>query len=214
MAPAHIAYLQAAATFLAAMIALFGQSFWSWVKRPRLRVELVNKKGELESETIQWLEPGPGGANVLRERTREARFYRLRVTNLYQASAVQDIQIVVDAIDRPLPNNEQFVTEYHGPIPLKWQHAPAFPQFRSVGTPAVADFLAVTEEGTLSVLTTIPPNKYKMEYALTTELWITVAARGRECDSPPARFRICWDGQWHAGADEMARHLTIDVREQ
>lgn len=198
-------------TWVVALVALLGPRFWAWWSRPQLRVELVNDKGDLEVETVSWVdvESGAGGAvRIPRERRREARYYRLRVLNERQASVVQDVQVVIDAIERPLPNGK-LVMEYRGPLPLVWQHAPAFPQFRSVGTAAVADFLVVTEEQTLRLMTAITPNKYAEEYVGATQLWVTVAARGRERDSPPMRFRIDWDGQWDRGETEMQRHLTI-----
>jgi hypothetical protein len=60
-------------------------------------------------------------------------------------------------------------------------------------------------------MTTITPNKYAEEYAGRTQLWVTVAARGRERDSPPVRFKITWDGEWDRGASEMKTHLNIDM---
>lgn len=188
-----------------ALIALFGPSFWGWVRRPRLRVDLLNANGDLEVETVTWR----GSGEQWNERTREARYYRLRVTNRRQESTVQDVQIVVDAIERPLPN-EQPRLEYRGPIPLAWQHADAFPKFRSVGTAAVADFVVVTDEGTLRLMTS--PSQ-REEYVGHTRLWVTVAARGRERDSSPIRFKITWDGAWDRGTAEMNTHLNIDVEE-
>ena len=198
-------WLSVVGTWFVALIALFGQAFWTWVRRPRLRLALLNSDGDLEVETLKWVDAG----GVVRERQREARYYRLRVLNEQRASAVQDVQIVVDTIEVPLPNDRPRL-EYSGPIPLTWQHPNAFPQFRSVGTPAVADFLVVTDESTLRLATNVIPNKYKEEYVGDTRLWVTVAARGRELDSAAIRFRIHWDGLWERGALEMRNHLTIE----
>jgi hypothetical protein len=205
--PLYITALQAAGTWLVALIALFGPAFWAWIRRPQLFVDLLNADGDLEVETVRWPDAGGG---IWNERTREARYYRLRVVNRRQGSTVQDVQIVVDAIERPLPNGQPTL-EYRGPIPLVWQHPAAFPTLRSVGTAAVADFVVVTEERTLRLMTTITPNKYAEEYAGRTQLWVTVAARGRERDSPPVRFKITWDGEWDRGASEMKTHLNIDM---
>lgn len=139
--PLYITAFQAAGTWLVALIALFGAAFWARVRRPKLFVELLNADGDLEIETVRW--PAPSGGGIWNERTREARYYRLRVANRRQASTVQDVQIVVDAIERPLPNGQPTL-EYRGPIPLVWQHSDAFPKLRSVGTAAVADFVVVT----------------------------------------------------------------------
>jgi hypothetical protein len=200
-----ITAIAAAGTWLAVLVALFGQSFWQWIRRPQLRVELLNNDGDLEVETVSWAD----AAGAVRVRTRETRYYRVCVSNAQRAGTVQDVLIVVDAIERELPNG-QAELEYRGPIPLLWQHPDAFPKSRSVGTSAVADFLVVSEEQTLRLATAIP----RKEYALRTSFWVTVAARGREADSPPVRFKISWDGVWERGAAEMRAHLTIDVEQR
>lgn len=195
------------ATYLAVLVALFGPQFWAWKRRPKLRVELVSSAGDFEVETI-------GG------RRQDTRYYRLRAVNKRQASFVQDVHIVVDQVEVSLLASDQPRLEYQGPLPLVWQHAGAFPPFRSVGTAAVADFLVVTEKRILKLMTAITPKKYLSAdpeqgawvYAGRTRLWITVAARGRESDSPPVRFEINWDGQWERGEREMENHLCIRVR--
>src|SRR5579863_8460634 len=76
--PFWLTALQALGTWTVALIALFGSKFWAWWHRPRLRVELVNRAGDLESETVSWLEPASSGSGpILKERTRHARLYRL-----------------------------------------------------------------------------------------------------------------------------------------
>jgi hypothetical protein len=46
-------------------------------------------------------------------------------------------------------------------------------------------------------------------YNTDVHIWVTVAATASEVESPPLRLKIDWDGQWDAGASEMARHLII-----
>ena len=40
---------------------------------------------------------------------------------------------------------------------------------------------------------------------------VTVQSRGNEADSKPLRLQISWDGEWHDGAREMQRHLSVKV---
>jgi hypothetical protein len=204
-APAWVGIAGVIATWTVAFLALFGDRLRCWMNQPKVEIELADKDGVLEVETLRWIDNG-----VPKERSREARYYRLRVRNARRNSPVHDVQLMVEAIERPGPGNQP-VLDYPGPLPLDWQHSQVFPQARTIGPPAVVDFLVVTEERTLKLRTVIAPNVYATEYALPTHRWITVVARGLEHDSQPVRFKVDWDGEWDRGQAEMRSHLTIDV---
>lgn len=204
-APAWVAEIGVIATFLVATIALFGERFRLWMFPPRLHIELAHEEGDLEIERLTWAEAGGP-----KERSRDARYYRLRVSNERRTSPVRDVQIFVEAIETYGPDGQR-VLEYRGPIPLEWQHSETFPRARTIGSSAVADFVAVSEDRTLQLRTTTFPNVYAMAYSGHAKLRITVAARGLEADSQPVPFIVAWDGQWDRGRAEMKKHLTIRI---
>jgi hypothetical protein len=204
-APAWVTAAGVAATWTVAVIAVFGDKIRSWMNRPALRIELVRQDGDREIETLRWTENG-----VLKERSREARYYHLKVTNARRTAPAHEVQVVIEAIERRGPNNLP-VLEYPGPLPLEWRHSQAFPPTRTVGSEAVADLLVVTEERSLKLRTTIAPNVYATDYSGPTQLGLTVVARCLERDSLPIRLKVSWDGEWNRGQTEMRNHLTIDI---
>jgi hypothetical protein len=190
----------ASGTWTVAFIALFGDRVRSRWNRPNLSVELVHDGGELETETFR----RENEAGVPQQRSREARYYRLRITNSSWRSPAHEVHIVIESVTRPGPGGDP-ILELRGPIPLRWEHADAFPAMRNVGSAVVADLLAVTSDRTLA-LQTIPATK---PYALGADLTITVVARSLERESLPVRFRVVWDGDWHVGETEMRRHVRV-----
>lgn len=204
-APTWITEAGVIASFTVATVALFGERVRLRLFPPRLSVRRPNEVGYLETRTVPVTSGAPG-----QERRIEERHYRLEVTNQRRNSPAQDVRVVVEAIEAYRPNGTPFLI-YRGPIPLRWQHAEAYPTHRTAGSSAVADFLVVAEDRTLRLQTmTVVPDVYAGIYSGHTKLRITVSARGREADSPQLRVVVTWDGQWDRGDTEMATHLTID----
>jgi hypothetical protein len=187
-------------TWTVAFIALFGDRIRARWVRPELTVELVHDGGELETQTFR----DQGNATV-RQRTLDARFYRLRVTNTNRRGPAHEVHVVIESITRPSPANQSRILEVRGPIPLRWQHAEAFPTVRNVGSAVVADFLVVTSDRKLAFQTAPAPR----DYVLGVDLLITVVARSLERESQPIRIRVVWDGGWHIGETEMKHHLSV-----
>jgi len=188
-------------TWTVALIALFGDRIRGRWNRPNLVVELVHDGGELEPQTFRRDEGG-----VTRQRTRDARYYRLRITNTNRRGPAHEVHVVIESIT-DLSGGVVPILERRGPIPLRWEHAEAFPAVRNVGSAVVADFLSVTSDRTLA-LQTVPSTR---DYGLGADLLVTVVARSIERDSAPARLKVVWDGDWHIGETEMKHHLKVTM---
>jgi hypothetical protein len=189
-------------TWTVAIIALFGDRLRSRWSRPDLAVELVYVAGELEVQTVR-----EHDKTDAKQRTLDARFYRLRVTNRNRRGPAHEVHVVVESISRPRQGGGEPILELRGPIPLRWQHAEAFPAVRNVGSAVVVDLLAVTSDRKL-VLQTAPAIKDRIG---TVDLLITVVARSLECESLPIRLRVAWDGDWHIGETEMQHHFNVTL---
>src|SRR5260370_38584430 len=127
-------------TWTVAFIALFGERIRSRWNSPDLVVELVNAGGELATQTFRRQDE----AGVTQQRTRDARHYRLRVTNRNRRGPAHEVHVVVESVTRASEVGAEPVQEMRGPIPLTWEHADAFPAMRNGGAPAVPDLLAVS----------------------------------------------------------------------
>lgn len=114
---------------------------------------------------------------------------------------------MIESITRPRPGGGEPILELRGPIPLRWQHAEAFPAVRNVGSAVVADLIAVTSDRKL-VLQTVPAMK---DLIGTVDLNMTVVARSLERESRPIELKVAWDGRWHIGETEMRHHFNITM---
>ena len=196
--PSWIMLFAGLGTWTVALIALFGDLIRSRWNRPDLTVELISDAGEPQPQIIRWQDE----AGTTRQRTREARYYRLRITNRNRRGPAHEVHVVVESMTRPGPGGGEPIIELRGPIPLRWEHAEAFPAVRNVGSPVIADLLAVTSDRTLAVQTS-PATR---DYVLGADLFITVVARSLERESAPVQIRAVWDGGCET---EMRHHLRL-----
>jgi hypothetical protein len=115
---------------------------------------------------------------------------------------------MIEAVEGPGPSGQPRQV-FRGPLPLVWKHQQVYPSARTVGARAVADFLAISEQPSLSILTMITPNSWPVDYFKPTKMWITLVAKSSECDSEPIKVEIAWNGQWEPGETEIKKHLSI-----
>jgi hypothetical protein len=188
-------------TWTVALVALFGDLIRSRWNRPDLSVKLISDRGEWQPQTFRRQD----AAGITRQRTRDARYYRLRITNRNRRGSAHEVHVAVESMTRPGLGGGDPILELRGPVPLRWEHAEAFPAIRNVGSPVVADLLAVTSDRTLAIQT-VPTAK---EYVVGADLLITVVARSLERESAPVQIRVVWDGGWHVGETEMRNHLRV-----
>ncbi len=85
-------------TFLAVVVALFGEQFWRWLRKPKLKVSYDFQKGAVTSNNV----------------SREAYFVRLYVHNSGHTSA-RNVQVVLHSV-KPFDSHnwadEQFIPMY------------------------------------------------------------------------------------------------------
>ena len=187
----------AAATFLAVIVALFGDWIRARLFRPNLSVSLANPEGELSSI-------GSGEHQV------RAWFYYIRVSSPRPWPKPTEAQVFVVRVQKRNPNGV-----YHhvwaGEIPLRWKHQEVHPLSRTIARDTDADFLFVTEDCQLRLWPLIGPNNLTPEYTEITDLVVTVQAHAKECSSQQVPIAIHWDGRWDSGKREMTTHLTVEV---
>jgi hypothetical protein len=84
-------------TWTVALIALFGDLIRSRWNRPHLTVELISDHGEPQPQIIRWQDE----AGITRQRTRDSRCYRLRITNGNRRGPAHEVHLVVESMTRP-----------------------------------------------------------------------------------------------------------------
>jgi hypothetical protein len=199
-----VQFAAAVATFLAVLVALFGQAFRGKFFPPKLRSALADARGERTRVRLRWIEE-----QTPVEREEDARYYHLRVWNDRRWSPAQQTQVVLLRVDEPDAGGV-LVPIWTGDIPLGWRHQSVTPLQRTIGPEAYADICSVVRGKWLQVHTLIQPNNLATVRRAACILVVHLQARSSEVDSKIVRIRIAWDGDWHDGAEEMKRHLKIE----
>lgn len=195
----------AAATFSAVLIALFGQAFRDKFFPPQLSCRLLNPDGEHTTVQLSWPEDG-----VVRERSEEARYYHLQVSNGRRWSPAREVQVVLLQVEEPGPDGRLHVT-WTGAAPFIWRHQEVHAALRTIGPDADADLCNVVKGKWLALNLMVHPFNLESRRHGACTLVLTIRAQGNEADSTTLRLKIAWDGQWSDGAHEMRRHLAIEA---
>lgn len=198
----------AGATFLAVLVALFGQAFRGKFFPPKLGLRLLDPKGEKAVARLAWVENGE-----VKERMEDCRYYHLQVSNSRRWSPAHEVQVVLLRLEEPAPQGGWKV-EWTGAIPLGWRHQQLYSTSRTVGALADVDLCSVIKNKWLALHPLITPFNLKVQRREPCVLCLTIQAQSSECDSRPIRVKVAWDGKWHDGAQEMIGHLSVEVLDE
>ena len=202
-------WIGAIGPWVVAIVAIWGDKVRSWAFRPKLKIGLLDPRGEHAKQRISQIVEGK-----LQESEIETRWYHIRLTNESTARypAAKETQVVLSRVEKPGPAGGPPQAIYEGALPLRWQHQETDPALRrTVGPEAVADLFFVNAKGFLYLTPIIIPYNFPGEHRGQTKLWVTLQARSVEVDSNALRVEIAWDGQWDRGEEEMAKHLQVTV---
>lgn len=193
------------ATFLAAMVALFGRQFWSLVCPPLIKMKLLEEYGEKTIAVRQIKE------NLSMDD--EVRFFHLKVWNQRRRLATaHQVQVFLIAIEQPGPNGEWLVS-WAGNVPIRWRDQEITPFTQTIGAPVDCDFCMVGKLGrVLSLMPLIAPNNLKVHWEGPCKFMVRLQARSTEKDSEELYIQVSWDGKWEDGDIEMKKHLQVEVK--
>jgi hypothetical protein len=182
-------------TWTIAALALWGDWFKSLfpILRPALTIELIGP-----SEIV----PHNNGL--------KARYYHLRVRNVRprRLPAAHEAQVLITRVEEPGVAGQPTIV-FSQTVPLRWASQEIYPLLRTIGPAADADFLWVQEDGKLQFMPLVMPGHFPNPPKGPANYWVTVQVRSVEAESQPLRLKVAWDGQWHDGATEIAKHLVV-----
>jgi len=183
---------------------IFGQAFRKKFFPPKLALQLWKLEGEETQVQFIGYEN-----NQKKESKKDARYYHIRVTNSRRWSSANQVQVILLQVEAPGPN-QKMQTIWTGAIPLTWRHQGIYPPFRTIGAPADIDLCSVIKGGSFQLHPLIKPFNLDTEWDSAITIVLHIQAQSSECDSSIFRVKISWDGNWHAGAQEMRKHLIIE----
>jgi hypothetical protein len=193
-------WVGAIATSAAVFLALFKEVIIRFLYPPKLNLMLVKSKGEKSRVKVQW-----NG----QESEDPARYYHLQVSNSRRVSPAQDVQVYLTRVERPGPN-QKLQVEWEGNTPMRWRDQEIHPLQRKIGAPFDCDLCMVTKKCYAEILPVIAPLYLTKQLSPNTDVVLSFQARSVEADSDIVRVRICWDGKWEDGDEEMAHHFIVE----
>jgi hypothetical protein len=207
----------AVGTFLAVAVALFGDILRSRWYPPILQLRIPRRHGELTTINYPIIshETGPlisSETGRIVTATEAGRFYHLEVSNTRRLSPAVNTQVMLTSVTLPGPGG-MFQEQWHGEVPMRWQHYEVYSHSRTVGHPVRCDICSVTQGGKLELHTAFVPNNLKqfLTWNGSVNLICTFVAISDRADSEVLKVRISWDGRWEESETEMAKHLIVRV---
>ena len=179
----------ALATFLAAVIALFGEHWRKCLFQPKLTLKMNNELGELNKT-------GDG---------KDARYFHIVVANNTKEIA-HNAHIILTQLDEAYEEDRRSL--WKGEIPLKWMYHEVYHTFvRDIGSQQKGDLFMLTQKNlVLGVLFETKNLRTEWEKC---DLFLTLSVKSDEIISKPITVRVIWDGKWSTDDEEMAKHLTV-----
>ena len=199
-----VALASAVATFLAVLVALFGQSFRAKFFPPLLSLRLVSHEGELTTVQLSWRDD----EGVTHGRNEEARYYHVCVSNARRWSPATQVQLFLTQVEELGPDGSPQV-KWVGAAPFQWRHQEIYPPARTIGADADSDLCHVVKEKWLELHLLVTPFNLEAKRTSACDMILTLQARANEADSPVEKIRLAWNGKWDSGSREMRQHLAI-----
>jgi hypothetical protein len=188
-----IQILLAIGTFLAVIIAIFGERIQFWLRLgPKLKLELIDPVGESIS--------GPSPDILF-------RYYHLRVSNQHKWSPATNTRIVITGLARPASDGRFSPQSLSGPLQFLWRFNKFHPSiYSTVGYPEICDlgYLQRGSKFTLSLF--VIPTNLNVTISANERMRVEVRAIADNAESEPLYVEISWDGKWSEDTPEMAKH--------
>jgi hypothetical protein len=188
-------------TFLAVLVALFGQQFRAKRFPPRLKLKLLEKGGEKTTLTAR------SDDGTVRN-IDDVRYFHLRLWNERRWSTAEGVQVFLTRLDEPGPDNQLRVT-WLGNVPLRWRDQEFVPVLQTIGAAKDCDFCMIGKRSGLSLMPLLLPNNLPAHRPGKCRVVAWLQARSNQADSEIVRIEIAWDGLWVDGDFEMQQHLVI-----
>lgn len=193
--------IAAVGTFLAVVVAVFGDWIRSRLFRPSLGIELATPKGERAAV-------GQAGVTGLHP----ARYYYFRVSNTAtnrwpHATSVMPHLV---RIEEPAADGS-FQLAWQGDVLLQWRRIEVGSFNYALGPPQECHLCSVfnTPQGPRLQLHPVVKPLIFTDFFSACRLRLFVQARSDQVDSELACFEVSWDGVWIDGESEMATHLVV-----
>jgi hypothetical protein len=189
-----IPVVEAAATVLIFVAAIWGDRIKDRLFGPRLALSLLDPAGDL-TERMNGI---------------TTRYYHIRVTNRPQ-SVARSAQVLVSRVSRRDASGGFQMERVVYALPLIWTPAELAQFERKVVSVSTCDFGFIDQNApAFRLATAILPNNFRGTVAKGEAARFEMKAEGENVfHSTNLVLEVSWDGEWHSDGGEMRKHLVI-----
>jgi hypothetical protein len=182
-------------TVAVAILALWGDQIRDWLLGPRLKLSLVDPKGDLAVRT--------GGGRVY--------FYHLKVKNSGRTAA-SGVRVHMRAFSRRTPAGNFIAEPLVYPLQLVWTPKSLGETERTIVDESTCDFGFLGEtDNCFWIAALVAPNNFNGVVERNACVRFKLVATGVNILSRfPTILQVSWDGVWTGNQEEMQRHLIIE----
>jgi hypothetical protein len=178
---------------LAIIIAIWGERMRSWGFGPKLKLSLLNPKGERND-----LNDGRPCCN-----------YHLLVTNTRKKAPAHNVQVFLTKIFRSTADGSLVDRSFSGPLQLTWQFPENNPQSLLIGPKRVCDLGRIIKGQPFELMLYFTPNSFEKYVAANQKIQVELLAVADNAESKTTRVEIAWDGKWNDDTTEMSHNLVV-----
>ncbi len=197
-----IQFLGVVATFLAVVVALFGDALRAKYFPPVLRLALADESGEKTTRRTVFESYGKQ-----KHIDQDARYFHVVVTNEQRWTPVERVNVVLLGVERREASGV-FRMVWSGDVPLVWRHQQA-PAPQTIGPPSHADLFSVVKGDGLILHPVVVPLNLQARSKEAVHLILHLQARSTAVDSNFLAVEVEWDGQWADTRAELSNHLKL-----
>jgi hypothetical protein len=173
----------ALATFLAVLVALFGERLRQRWSAPKLRIELFEP-------AITTTNAGVKGW-----------YYLLRVSNQRRTSPAANVRVLLTKIERKAPDGTWVEEPFSGPVQVTWRWPDLMAPYQTVGPSQIATFACVHQnDQEISLRLYWHPNNMRRGIAPSATVRLSFIAASDVAESAVLPVEVAWDGKWNEDA--------------
>lgn len=182
-------------TFLAVIVAIWGERLRQLWTQPKLRISLSDTQGSLTT----------------RADGRKGRYYSLRVTNKRRSSPANNVRVLLTGIRKKRPDGNWRPVRFSAPVHVTWKWPNTTPPYTTIGPDEMSTFGFILEDAERFELQLYwQPNNLDPTFAPNEPVRLLFKAVSDTVESNSLVVQVAWDGEWKEGSEEMKQHLVVN----
>jgi hypothetical protein len=196
--------LVAITSVLVVIAAIYGDRLRHWLAGPKLKLSLASTIGEMTSLVER-------GTNIPLRENPLIRYFHFKVENERPSAPARSVKVMLLGLYRTGPNGRFVAQPMVSTLQFsyQWVGFPLHDPRPTVGSPVLCDLGCLRQGSDFTLVLYISPTNLNGVVQAGELIRILARAEAENARSNDIVVEIAWDGEWHDGDAEMARHLQV-----